>query len=46
MPFDSSQQMRYMFSQHPKIAAKMVIDAKAAKKPVVKPTKPKKKKKG
>jgi hypothetical protein len=46
MPFESDKQMRFMFSQNPKIAAKMVIDAKAAKKPVVKSTKPKKKKKG
>lgn len=34
MPFESDKQRRYMFSQHPDIARKMVADAKRAGEPV------------
>jgi hypothetical protein len=36
VPFESAKQQRYMFSQHPEIAKKMVEHAKAAGQPVVK----------
>lgn len=35
MPFKSTRQMRFMFSQHPDIANRWVAEAKAKKKPVV-----------
>jgi hypothetical protein len=36
VPFESVKQQRYMFSQKPEIAKKMVEHAKAAGQPVVK----------
>jgi hypothetical protein len=36
VPFESAKQQRYMFSQKPEIAKKMVEHAKAAGQPVVK----------